>query len=310
MIPERRKAIDLSSINTDLPELASIHTGVVVRERGDVALSAEIYVPHGVGPFPAMMFMHGGAWCVWGPADVRRTATRLAAAGHVVVNLDYGLAPEHPYPWAVEDAVYGARWTATHAADYGADGGAISIGGDSAGATLACGAISYLAGLPSAQLDEGDLAGIEVEFSAALLLYGVYDFPARMHERDTTPGTNEVMFNLAYLGTLFTSKHRDPLVSPIYAPNLDCFPPVYLNSGAEDGLLPQSLAMTRVFAESGVSTTLSVVADVDHEFLQLDPTMPVVAEEWRRVLTWLADRTGASHVSAAVPEPANIVAPS
>jgi acetyl esterase len=301
MIPERRKAIDLSSINTDLPELAAMHTDVVLRERDGLALTAEIYVPLGDGPFPAMLFMHGGAWCVWGPADVRRTATRLAAAGHVVVNLAYGLAPEHPYPWAVEDALYGARWTALNAGNYGADSGAISIGGDSAGATLACGVISYLSGLPGAELDEGDLAGVEVDFSAALLLYGVYDFPARMHERDTTPGTNEVMFNLAYLGTLFTRRHRDPLVSPIYAPNLDRFPPVYLNSGAEDGLLPQSLAMTRVFADAGVSTTLSVVPDVDHEFLQLDPSTPVVAQEWHRVLAWLAERTGARYVAPALP---------
>jgi hypothetical protein len=46
--------------------------------------------------------------------------------------------------------------------------------------------------------------------------YGVYDFRGRMHERDITPGTNDIMFNLAYFGTVFTRLHRDPLVSPIY----------------------------------------------------------------------------------------------
>jgi acetyl esterase/lipase len=113
-----------------------------------------------------------------------------------------------------------------------------------------------------------------------------------MYERDTTPGTNEVMFNLAYLGPVFTARHRDPLVSPIYAPDLADYPPVYLNSGADDALLPQSLAMTRAFADAGVPTTLSVVPGVDHEFLQLDPSTPVVADEWRRLLAWLAEHTG------------------
>jgi acetyl esterase/lipase len=68
---------------------------------------------------------------------------------------------------------------------------------------------------------------------------------------------------------------------------------VYLNGGAEDALLPQSLAMARAFAEAGVPTTLSVVADVDHEFLLLDPAIPPVAREWARIHEWLAERTGA-----------------
>jgi acetyl esterase len=293
MIPERRKAIDLSAINTNLPSLAATHE-VTLRERDGTALTAEVYVPHGDGPFPTMLWMHGGAWCVWRPADVRRTAMQIAAGGHVVVSLDYGLAPERKYPWAVEDAIYGARWTAQNATRYGGHAGQISIGGDSCGATLACGAISFLHGLdPPIALDEGDLAGAPVDFTAALLAYGVYDFAARMHERDTTPGTIEIMFNLAYLGTHFLTRHRDPLVSPIYAPNLDRFPPVYLNSGIEDALLPQSLAMTAAFAEANVPTTLSVVDGVDHEFLQLEPSTPAVRDEWERIHRWLVEHAGA-----------------
>jgi acetyl esterase len=301
MIPERRKAIDLSSINTDLPELAELHTDVLLRERDGHRLIAEIYVPLGTGPFPVLVFFHGGAWCVWSPADVRRTATRIAAAGHVVVNVDYGLAPERKYPWAVEDAVYAARWASRHGERFGGDGGAIALAGDSAGATLSCGVISFLHGVRGlTNFDEGDLAGITPDVSAALLLYGVYDFPARMHERDTTPGTNEIMFNLAYLGNVFTRLHRDPLVSPIYAPDLDRYPPVYLSSGADDALLPQSLAMTGAFADAGTTTTLSVVPDVDHEFLMLDPRQPLVAAEWERSLTWLASHTRARYVEEAL----------
>jgi acetyl esterase len=299
-IPARREAIGMASINQDLPDLAAIHEDVVLRERDGRRLTAEIYVPNGEGPFPTVAFFHGGAWCVWSPADVRRTATRIAAAGHLVVSVDYGLAPECKYPVAVEDALYGTRWAVAHGAEYGGDGGPIVVAGDSAGATLSCGVISYLAGMPGRELDEGDLAGQAVDFSAALLLYGVYDFGTKMLQRDTTPGTTEIMFNLAYLGTNFLKFHAEPLVSPMRAPNLDSFPPVYLNVGAEDALLTQSLEMTQAFADAGVSTTLSVVAGVDHEFLQLDPKLPHVADEWSRLLRWLAAHTGAKDVEAAL----------
>jgi acetyl esterase len=300
MIPERRKAISLAPINVDLPELAEMHEDVLLREHAGRRLTAEVYVPKGQGPFPTMLLMHGGAWCVWSSADVRRIATRVAAAGHVVVSLDYALAPEHPYPAAVEDAVYGARWTALRGSEYGGDGGPIAIGGDSCGATLACGAISFINGLDGVELDEGDLAGRDVEFTAALLLCGVYDFASKMHERDTTPGTTEIMFNLAYLGTRFLAKHSDPLVSPMLAPNIAAYPPCYLNVGAHDALLRQSLSMTAALAEAGVDTTLSVVPGVDHEFLLLDPTLPDVAAEWRRMLAWLVERTGARSLDEAL----------
>lgn len=299
-IPARREALDLSSINVGLPDLAAIHEDVLLRERDGRQLTAEIYVPKGDGPFPTLVYFHGGAWCVWHPRDVRRTATRIAAAGHVVVNVDYGLAPENKFPVAVEDALYGTRWAAVHGPEYGGDGGPLSLAGDSAGATLSCGVISYLDGLADQDLDEGDLAGQAVDFSAALLLCGVYDFGTKMLERDTTPGTTEIMFNLAYLGSHFLQLHSNPLVSPLRAPNLASFPPVYLNAGAEDALLAQTLQMTRAFAEVGVSTTTSVVADVDHEFFQLDPKLPHVAAEWSRALHWLAAQTGAKSVDAAL----------
>jgi acetyl esterase len=300
MIPARRKAITLAPINVDLPELAQVHEDVLLREYEDRRLTAELYVPHGEGPFPTILFMHGGAWCVWSPADVCRMSMRVAAAGHVVVSLDYALAPEHPYPAAVEDAVYGVRWAAANAPRYGGDGGPIGVAGDSCGATLACGAMSYIDGLDGAGLDEGDLVGQDVEFSAALLLCGVYDFASKLHERDTTPGTTEIMFNLAYLGTRFLAKHSDPLVSPMLAPNIATYPSCYLNVGAEDALLRQSLSMTAALAEAGVDTTLSVVPGADHEFLMLDPAVPVVAAEWRRMLSWLVERTGAQGLSAAL----------
>src|SRR5262249_27225674 len=101
---------DLSIHNVDLPELAQFHERVVLRERDGAELTVEIYVPLVEPPFPAVFYMHGGGWN-WGKAEyVRKLGMSIAERGHMVVNLEYGLAPEHPFPWAVEDTVYAARW--------------------------------------------------------------------------------------------------------------------------------------------------------------------------------------------------------
>jgi acetyl esterase/lipase len=124
------------------------------------------------------------------------------------------------------------------------------------------------------------------------LLCAVFDFAHRMRERNTTPGTTEIMSNLAYLGPHFLSKHLDPLVSPIYAANLDRFPPTYLSCGDQDPTLPQSLRMAGALASVGVSTTLSVVSGVDHEFLLMPDSVPAVAQERQRLLSWLDEQAG------------------
>jgi acetyl esterase len=289
MIPERRKFFDLGELNrSDLPDLARFEERVLLRERGDTALTAEIYVPHGEGPFPVLLYMHGGAWCVWEASFFRRQGMRIAERGYVVVNLEHGLAPEHPFPWAVEDTVYAARWITRNIEEYGGDPERLAIGGDSSGGNLAGAAITFLQGYRGFELDEGDLAGVGVELRAALLLYGVFDFRRRMSEPNSSPGTTEIMANLAYLGPHYLAKHEIPLVSPALAPNLDRFPPTYLCCGAWDSVLPQSLHMAGALAKAGVPVTASVVPGADHEFLQLpEELQPGVNAEWDRIFGWL-----------------------
>jgi acetyl esterase/lipase len=110
VIPDRRMGIHLDSLNQNLPGRAARERDHL--ERGDVPLIADIHVPEATGPFPVVPYLHRGAWCVWSVRDVRRITFPIATSGHVVVSLDYRLASEPPYPAAVEDAVYVARWIA------------------------------------------------------------------------------------------------------------------------------------------------------------------------------------------------------
>jgi acetyl esterase len=300
MIPARRAAITLDRLNVDLPEVAEIHEGVVLREREGESLTAEVLVPEGEGPFPVVLYMHGGAYCVWSPRDVRRITTTIAARGYVVVSLDYGLAPEHPFPCAVHDTIYAARWAVVNAERYGGIASPIAVGGDSCGATLASSAMVFLNGY-EAEVDEGDLAGVDVDFFAALFHCGAFNLRARLSERDTTPGTTEIMTVLSYLGTRFLAKQLDPMASPYFAPNLGSFPPVYINSGNEDAVLPQAFSMAEKLIEHGVSTTVSILPGCDHEYFLAYPSTPAIQAEWERLLSWLDERAQAANLATGSP---------
>ena len=87
---------------------------------------------------PIVLFIHGGGWSI-GDLDTYDGDARKHAvgAGAVVVSVDYRLAPEHPYPAAVEDAWAATQWVAAHAGELGADPDRLAVAGDSAGGNLA-----------------------------------------------------------------------------------------------------------------------------------------------------------------------------
>lgn len=87
---------------------------------------------------PVVVFIHGGGWTV-GDLDTYDGPARMHAAGAeaVVVAIDYRLAPEHPFPAAVDDVWAATRWVAGHAGEIGADAGRLAVAGDSAGGNLA-----------------------------------------------------------------------------------------------------------------------------------------------------------------------------
>jgi acetyl esterase len=104
-------------------------------------LKARLYRPYGAraqGGAPCLLYFHGGGW-VLGSLDSHDAPCRAFAegAGCVVVSVDYRLAPEHPFPAAIDDATAAFRSIAKDAARYGIDPARIAVGGDSAGGNLA-----------------------------------------------------------------------------------------------------------------------------------------------------------------------------
>ena len=104
----------------------------------DGLIPARLYRPEGLGPWPVLVYFHGGGF-VLGHLDTydpwcRHVANRVPC---IVISVDYRLAPEHPFPAAVDDSVAATAWVAAHVATLGGDSTRLAVAGDSAGGNLA-----------------------------------------------------------------------------------------------------------------------------------------------------------------------------
>jgi acetyl esterase/lipase len=97
----------------------------------------DIYVPTGDGPFPGVMFIHGGAWLAGSRSAYTDAAKRLARSGYVTATIDYRLVPDIVYPENVQDCFCALAFLRAHATDYHLDPNRIAVWGYSAGGHLA-----------------------------------------------------------------------------------------------------------------------------------------------------------------------------
>lgn len=101
------------------------------------ALKADVYVPRGAGPFPAVLVIHGGGWESGDRAQVESIAERVAARGFVAVNVTYRLAPKALFPAQLQDVQQAVLWMRANAVQYRIEPARIAAFGYSAGAHLA-----------------------------------------------------------------------------------------------------------------------------------------------------------------------------
>jgi acetyl esterase len=234
---------------------------VPVRE----GVTADVVVPRGDGPHPVLVYLHGGGWVCGSPKTHRKLGYRFAEAGYLVCNVDYRLAPEHPFPTPFEDCLAAVRWAHREAARFGGDGTRLAVGGDSAGGNLSAAVAAALAGNPARP-------------KAALLIYGVFDF-GRLGELSPAAGADpraaEVgremveMLMGAYLGkTRSEVLLRDPRVSPLTAASK--LPPSHVVVGSDDPLAVQAEALVKALAAAGVPHEHFIDTGMPHGYAQME----------------------------------------
>jgi acetyl esterase len=129
--------------NRNPPHIGATIDRTVPGPAGD--LDSRLYLPDADGPFPTIVFFHGGGF-VLGSIDTHDWLCRhlVRESGCAVLSVDYRLAPEHPFPAAVEDAYAAVEWAAANPNAVNGTG-KIAVAGDSAGGTLAAGVALMLA---------------------------------------------------------------------------------------------------------------------------------------------------------------------
>jgi acetyl esterase len=225
------------------------------------AIPVRIYRPAAGGPIPTLVYFHGGGFVIGGIATHDGLCQQLATAvPAVVVSVDYRLAPEHPFPAAVQDAEAATTWVREHGAELGGDPARIAVGGDSAGGNLAAVTARRLR----------DAGGPPIAFQ--LLFYPVTDFagPHPSHDENAEGYllTIDMMawFKEHYLGG---SDPADPDASPLLARDLGGLPPALVVTAEYDPLRDEGEAYAAKLVEAGVEARVSRHAGMIHGFVSL-----------------------------------------
>jgi acetyl esterase len=224
-------------------------------------LLANLYTPPGAeGPLPVLVYLHGGGWVAGSVATHDPFCRLLSGAAEVIVaSVEYRMAPEHPYPAAVEDTLAAAQWADQHAGEWGGDATRLALGGDSAGANLA----AVVANRRCARAQAHPLR-------ALLLLYPVADSPQAGHasylENATGYGLEANLMRWFWQQYAPGVAPGDPDVSPLQLHKLPALPPTLVATAEYDVLRDEGLAYAQKLAAAGVAVTHLHAPDMHHNF--------------------------------------------
>ncbi len=226
-------------------------------------LRARHYAPPGATDgAPLLVFFHGGGYAV-GDLDTHDEPCRVLCryGGVHVLSIDYRLAPEHPFPAGVEDAIAATRWAHANAVRFRADPARLAVGGDSAGGNLAAVSARELArqgeAVPALQvLIYPGTDFVETRRSADLFGEGFFLTRESMDwcvEQYLPPGADRT----------------DPRLSPLRAPDLEGLPPAIVMTAAFDPLRDEGEAYATALRAAGNRVELVRVPGLIHGFINL-----------------------------------------
>lgn len=224
-------------------------------------LPLRIYAPRGAQGEPLVLYFHGGGYVKGGIEESDTFCRRLATtSGHMIVSLEYRLAPEHPFPAALDDALAATRWAFEHAAEIGARPGGVMVAGESAGGNLAAVVALLARGREDVTITRQVLLQPVLDFSLSFPSIGM---PA---SECLVPRDDLAWYYRTYRAS---GDPRDPLVSPLWADNLSGLPPALIIAAEYDTLRDEAAAYARRLEAAGIETRYLCYPGMIHGFLQM-----------------------------------------
>jgi acetyl esterase len=260
-------------------------TELSIPTRDGQQMSARLYRSATLQPDlqPAILYFHGGGYVVGSLDSHDSICRRLAASGQqAVLAPAYRLAPQAPFPTAVNDAVDAANWLAEHAAQLNIDNRKVSVAGDSAGATLATVLAISAVQHPHA---------IQLRPKAQLLFYPVTDASRqRLSHQRYAEGFLLESDTLQWFYQHYSAapeQLRDWRISPLLTPDLQALVPAYISLAEYDPLFDEGLAYAERLSATGTTVTLDIQHGLTHDFLRMSGISEAIPGVYAAIDEWL-----------------------
>ncbi len=273
-----KKVREASTNNVNGSTLQPSYTPQVKQESRMIPTSYEdapvtVHIPDRelADPLPVFVNFHGGGFVMGNPKMDDPWCSVIAdRAECVVVNVEYLLAPEYPFPVPVYQSYEVVKWIADHATELNIDATRIAVGGHSAGGNLAA-AICLL----------NKERGNELNIVYQVIDYAPLDLdtdPAQKPQfPEAIPNDISRIFNACYLE--HPEDGRNPLASPVFAPSLTGLPSALVITAERDSLAAETVGYAKQLEEAGVTVTAKQYAGAAHGFTH-NGDLAVAEDAW------------------------------
>lgn len=245
--------------------------------------SVRMYRPQSDGPLPMLMYFNGGGFVV-GSLNTSDSICRALASmvPCMVVSVGYRLAPEHPFPAAVDDCYTAVKWAADHATEFGADSRRIAVAGDSSGGNLA--AVMAL----MARDNDGP------PLSAQVLAYPpLHHNLATKSMRDNTDPMFFNAYSNAWFWNLYLADAADgdtPYASPLKAVDHSRLPPALIMTAELCPVRDEGEAYSNALSRAGVPVEYHRYAGLPHGFLAVAAKLETARDALGLIANFLRQR--------------------
>ncbi len=264
----------MEAMSALLPPAADLRIDTV----DGVGVPAEWVMAPGASEERALLYLHGGGYCIGSNRIYRDLAGRLSrASGLRVLTIDYRLAPEHPHPAAVDDATAAYRWLL----EQGFEPRRLAVAGDSAGGGLT---VATLVALRD--------AGVALPATGVCISPWI-DLEGKGASMDTKAAEDPMVQRegLLRMAAAYLGEHspRTPLAAPLYA-DLRGLPPLLVHVGTAETLLDDAVRLEARAREAGVDVTLEPWDDMIHVWHVFAGLLPEGQQATERVGEYLRKR--------------------